>query len=41
VARVSNTPGFKAMFVRFEPHAGEITTATTGASTTIAVVSAG
>jgi formate dehydrogenase major subunit len=22
VARISNTPGFKAMFVRFEPHAG-------------------
>jgi len=22
VARVSNTPGFKAMFVRFEPHQG-------------------
>jgi formate dehydrogenase major subunit len=23
VARISNTPGFKAMFVRFEPHKGE------------------
>ena len=27
VARESNTPGFKAMFVRFEPHRGEVAAA--------------
>ena len=32
VARESNTPGFKAMFVRFEPHAGGTTTAEAGAA---------
>ena len=32
VARISNTPGFKAMFVRFEPHAGGVATTEAGAA---------
>ncbi|TLM80615.1 hypothetical protein FDW83_18800, partial [Pseudarthrobacter sp. NamE2] len=32
VARESNTPGFKAMFVRFEPHRGEAAAAEESAS---------